>query len=122
MHTQEKRVALTTNSKLILQAKRQNQQHAEEVTSCSLTYFCNSTGSKIDTWKTRGPVFMPVLPVKDHSPTMGLDPGGICRLQSVLLTALSKVIISLQFDFAKLEGKFFFHKPISQNKKQCLNS
>lgn len=90
MHTQEKRVALTTNSKLILQAKRQNQQHAEEVTSCSLTYFCNSTGSKIDTWKTRGPVFMPVLPVKDHSPTMGLDRSSSDSIGNALKRILCK--------------------------------
>lgn len=65
---------------------------------------------------------MPVLLGKDPSSTMDLDPGGICGLQSVLLTVLLKITISLQFDFAKLEGKSFFCKPILQNKKQCFNS
>lgn len=50
---------------------------------------------------------------------MDLDPGGIYGLQSLLLTALSKITISLQFDLAKLEGKLFFHGPISQNKKKA---
>lgn len=51
---------------------------------------------------------------------MDLDPRGICGLQSVLLTALFKITISLQFDFAKLEGKSFFCKPILQKQKTML--
>lgn len=39
---------------------------------------------------------------------MDLDPEGICGSESVLLPVLLKITISLQFDFAELEGKSFF--------------
>lgn len=79
MHiTQEKRVALIVNYADSSSKKTKSTIHAEAL-SCSLTFFfffCNSTGSKTDTWKTCGHVFMPVIPVKDYSPTLDLDPRG----------------------------------------------
>lgn len=55
-------------------------------------YLCNSASSKMDTRKTCGSIvdifYWSVLPVKDPFYTIDLDPGGICGLQSVLLTVI----------------------------------
>lgn len=52
---------------------------------------------------------------------MGLDPGGIYGLQILLLTALSKITISLQFGLAKIRRKALLSWANFTKQKESLN-